>query len=78
MELYRAFKAGGKTMNMSYCRFQNTLQDLKHCADYIEDLNLGKEENEARIRLIELCQDITKQFEGEDVPERFAENEEAE
>ena len=48
-------------MNMSYCRFQNTLQDLKDCYYNIEDLeDMSDEEKRARKQLIELCCDIAE------------------
>ena len=43
--------------NMSYCRFQNTLKDLRDCEDHLFD-ELKDDEEEARTELIELCQDI--------------------
>jgi len=43
--------------NMSYCRFQNTVQDLRDCADRI-NTKLSEEESRARLVLIELCRDI--------------------
>ena len=46
-------------MNMSYCRFYNTLQDLKDCYYNIEDVdNMSFEEKRARKKLIEICMDI--------------------
>jgi len=46
-------------MNMSYCRFHNTLQDLKDCYYNIEDVeNMSDEEKRARKKLIEICMDI--------------------
>jgi phosphoribosyl-ATP pyrophosphohydrolase len=39
--------------NMSYCRFQNTLADFKECAEVIDETGLSKDENRARIKLIE-------------------------
>jgi len=54
---------GKKQMsNMSYCRFQNTLSDLKDCMEHIEDEGLSEEEEEARERLKELCADIYNIF----------------
>ena len=47
--------------NMSYCRFQNTLNDLKDCYnsdDMWDDSELSEEEKKARIRLIQLCYTI--------------------
>ena len=52
--------------NMSYCRFQNTLSDLRDCEDYVEDLNLSEEENNARIRLIEVCKSIVDRFDKDE------------
>lgn len=44
---------------MSYCRFYNTLQDLKDCWYNIENVDdMSKEEFEARKKLIKLCVDI--------------------
>lgn len=46
-------------MNLSYCRFYNTLQDLKDCYYNIEDVeNMSFEEKRARKQLIEICMDI--------------------
>jgi len=44
--------------NMSYCRFENTLQDLRDCYDNIDDDDLSETEEQAREELIELCKDI--------------------
>ena len=37
--------------NMSYCRFRNTLEELRDCADYVEEDLSGGEHN-ARASLI--------------------------
>ena len=44
--------------NMSYCRFQNTLSDLRDCRANLDDLDLSTYEKEARAALIKLCQNI--------------------
>ena len=44
--------------NMSYCRFQNTLEDLRDCSDYLDEFDLSEEEAKARKRLIKVCQSI--------------------
>jgi hypothetical protein len=44
--------------NMSYCRFQNTVQDLQDCYDHLDDDDLSEAEQEARKRLLKLCQQI--------------------
>jgi hypothetical protein len=56
---------------MSYCRFQNTLQDLLDCKDQLELLLCGdpevtridcKDERRARIRLVETCFELVELF----------------
>ena len=48
-------------MNMSYCRFQNTLVDLQDCYYNIQDVeDMSNEELRARRRLIEICRDIAE------------------
>ena len=48
---------------MSYCRFQNTLGDLRDCARHISDDDLSREEAEARRALIRICQEIVDETE---------------
>lgn len=49
-------------MNMSYCRFQNTLADLKDCYYNIEEVeDMSAEEKRARKQLIELCAEIAEE-----------------
>ena len=43
--------------NMSYCRFQNTLEDVRDCYDHMDD-ELSEEEQLARDKLITLCRMI--------------------
>lgn len=40
--------------NMSYCRFNNTVEDLEDCIDAIDNA-VGEEEHKRRIRLVRLC-----------------------
>jgi hypothetical protein len=47
--------------NMSYCRFNNTLQDLWDCYYNMDD-NLGEREASARRGMIELCRDIVEEY----------------
>lgn len=49
-------------MNMSYCRFHNTLIDLEDCIEHIEDTNLSEEEHAKRVQLIELCFQVWSNF----------------
>jgi len=46
---------------MGYCRFQNTKSDLSDCLDHMSDMDLSEEENKARLRLIEICQNIVEE-----------------
>ena len=54
--------------NMSYCRFRNTLNDLRDCYEtmveewYELDKEINREEYRARKQLIELCVTITEDF----------------
>lgn len=46
--------------NMSYCRFENTLKDLRDCDEHLFDNDLSEEEEKARERLIQLCKKIAE------------------
>lgn len=54
--------------NMGYCRFQNTLPDLRDCYDAMRegDDDLSPEEERSKERLIKLCKDIADDFFEED------------
>lgn len=43
---------------MSYCRFRNTLSDLRDCADHFEDENLSDDEHYARRKMVTEMIDI--------------------
>ena len=47
--------------NMSYCRFRNTLQDLRDCYYNMDD-SLTGEEFHAREALVDLCKSIGEEF----------------
>ena len=51
--------------NMSYCRFSNTLEDLRDCHDNMDEDKLSEAEARARKRLIELCKRIAADY-GDD------------
>lgn len=59
---------------MSYCRFQNTLTDLRDCYDALNEAgslenaieSAGEEEAQAIKRLMKLCREITKEFNHEE------------
>lgn len=48
--------------NMSYCRFTNTLSDLRDCNDHLSDGDLSEAEEQARQRLIKLCKQIADDY----------------
>lgn len=53
-------------MNMSYCRFENTLVDLKDCATALgindeTPAKMSYDEQRAAVELIELCAAIASQ-----------------
>lgn len=61
---------------MSYCRFHNTLIDLRECYEALSNEgleSLSESERKSAIKLIEICKDISDEHseydddEGEDV-----------
>lgn len=56
-------------MNMSYCRFQNTLPDLRDCYNNMDDGDLSPEEEKARKQLIEICRLIVEEYGDEEEDE---------
>jgi hypothetical protein len=52
--------------NMSYCRFENTLRDLRDCERALEDgEELSESERRARDELISLCASIANDYTDE-------------
>ena len=59
--------------NMSYCRFQNTLQDLQDCKNVLDDFyslddlkeELSPEEFRAAKEIITIAKDIANNFDEE-------------
>ena len=49
-------------MNMSYCRFENTLRDLKDCYHNMYSDDLSQSEFYARKRMVELCISIACEY----------------
>jgi hypothetical protein len=45
--------------NMGYCRFYNTLSDLRDCARHLNE-KVSSEEERARRELIKLCRSIAE------------------
>jgi hypothetical protein len=54
--------------NMSYCRFRNTLEDLRDCFENLFD-ECGPEEDLARNKLILLCANIVSNWDEEELEE---------
>ena len=60
--------------NMSYCRFQNTEQDLRECAyvleenETVEDLDLSSDEMRALKRMRDLCEMFLERCEQLELP----------
>lgn len=46
--------------NMSYCRYENTLHDLRDCWNNWNDEPTSEEEIKARESLIKLCKEIAE------------------
>ena len=64
-------------MNMSYCRFENTVNDMIDCINNMElDEYASEHEKRARKRFVELCAQVAKDYsdelEEEDESERQA------
>jgi len=49
--------------NMHYCKFRNTLSDLRDCYDEISNPCEDEEEEIARLKMIKLCKRIAKEME---------------
>jgi hypothetical protein len=47
--------------NMSYCRMQNTVDDLEDCAEHWEDAT-SADELQARARILRICQEIVNDY----------------
>ena len=58
--------------NMSYCRFQNTLEDLRDCYENIDvpSVDLSGTEARARLKLVKLCEKIVTACDIEDLEEQ--------
>ena len=53
--------------NMSYCRFENTANDLEDCYDHLGDEDLSDSEKRARGKLIDYARRIVEATEEEDI-----------
>lgn len=61
--------------NMSYCRFENTLDDLKDCYENMDNASSDTEKKK-RKQLIELCIDIALDY-CDEVDKNIIEEQEA-
>jgi hypothetical protein len=52
-------------MNMGYCRFQNTLVDLKDCINHMDDM-LSPKEEKAKNKLINECILIANEYDEDE------------
>jgi len=48
--------------NMAYCRFSNTLSDLRDCYEHMDEDPSSTEEKRAKERLIKLCEEIAMDY----------------
>ena len=52
---------------MSYCRFENTYNDLQDCAEALADMGeLSESETEYKNKLLDLCKEIAENFTPDD------------
>lgn len=50
--------------NMSYCRFENTLSDLRDCKEAMNNgLDLSEREQKNFVRMVKMCRDISAMYE---------------
>jgi hypothetical protein len=63
--------------NMSYCRFRNTLNDLRDCANNFDEDDLSDDEHNARrsmiLEIVELLHDIGAEVDEENIDPVFLE-----
>lgn len=60
--------------NMSYCRFRNTVRDLRDCQQALSEMGdvqkeLSEEEFAAAKRLLRVCRDLADDFTDEETGE---------
>ena len=70
--------------NMSYCRFENTSNDLMDCMEALEELDveqvseMSSYEREGLLELVRLSNEISNQFSLEDIQDLVDEAEQLE
>ena len=50
--------------NMSYCRFENTMRDLRDCLNHINNEAENNYDEEARWEMIQLFTEVAEEFDG--------------
>ena len=50
--------------NMSYCRFENTMSDLRDCLRHINSEAENNYDEEARWEMIQLFTEVAEEFDG--------------
>lgn len=62
--------------SMSYCRFENTVEDLRRCvSDLQNNRRLSESENEYRHRLYELAQEYIEAYDCYEPETKYDEDE---
>ena len=51
--------------NMSYCRFENTMEDLQDCLNHINRKAENDYDENARIQMIGLFKEIMEDYDGD-------------
>ena len=51
--------------NMSYCKYENTLSDLRDCYETMDDEPGNETEKKCKAKLIELCREIAENYGGD-------------
>lgn len=60
--------------NMSYCRFENTANDLADCLEHFEDTDLSIYERAGRERIFNMAQEIVSYYTEDDLIDWEAHN----
>ena len=60
--------------NMSYCRFENTYQDLMDCIENWGEECSSERDERYRVRLLQLMKDMVQSGEVDDILEEIEEN----
>ena len=50
--------------NMSYCRFENTMNDLRDCLRHINRKAENEHDEESRWEMIQLFTEVAEEFDG--------------